>query len=136
MSYTRFNGATCSLADGAATDILSGAGITSFSYEAGDRAEVDITESTSVRREVVPGFASPRRISIGLLMSEATVTELDSMLADCAAGSLTVNFGADCAAATQFLSLNVFLMNYSVQGDMDGILEVSCDFMVDERPSG
>ena len=135
MAFTRFNGATATITDSAGTAIATAVGIQSFSYEAGDRAEIDVTRSTSNRREIVPGFSSPRRLTVSLLLEDPTVTELDAMLGECAAGTFAVNFGVDCAAPTQFLSLSVFLMNYSVQGEVDGVLEVSCDFMVDERPS-
>ena len=132
MAYTRFNGASATITNAAAAEIASAVGITSFSFDGGSRAEVDITTSVSTRRSVVAGFSSPRRLSIGLLLAEATIAELDAMLAECAPGTVAVSFGADCAAAAQLLSLPAYLMSFNVTGSIDGVLEVSCEFMVGE----
>ena len=132
MAFTRFNGATASITTAAAADIATDVGITSFSFDGGSRAEVDITTSASTRRSVVAGFTSPRRMSMGLLLAEATIAELDSMLAECAPGTVAVSFGVDCAAPAQLLSLTAYLMSFNVSGSVDGVLEVACEFMVGE----
>ena len=132
MAYTRFNGATATITNAASSEIASDVGITSFSFDGGSRAEVDITTSVSTRRSVVAGFSSPRRMSMGLLLAEATIAELDTMLAECAPGTVAVSFGVDCAAPAQLLSLSAYLMSFNVTGSVDGVLEVSCEFMVGE----
>jgi len=132
MAFTRFNGATASITSAAAVSIASGVGITSFSYDAGSRSEIDITTSLSVRRSVAAGFVSPRRVTLGLLLNAATITELDAMIAECNAGTVAVNFGVDCAAPTQLLSLTAYLMSYSISGQLDGVLDMNLEFMVAE----
>ena len=132
MAFTRFNGATASITSAAAVNIASAVGITSFSFDGGQRAEVDITTSNSTRRSVVAGFTSPRRVTLGLLLDQATIIELDAMLAECNAGIVAVSFGVDCAAPTQLLSLTAYLMGYSISGELDGVLDMSLEFMVAE----
>ena len=132
MAYTRFNGATATITTAASVAIATDVGITSFSYDAGSRAEIDITTSVSVRRSVAAGFVSPRRVTLGLLLDALTIAELDSMIAECSAGTVAVSFGVDCAAPASLLSLSSFLMSYSISGELDGVLEVSCEFMVAE----
>ena len=132
MAYTRFNGATATITTAASVAIATDVGITSFSYDGGSRAEIDVTTSVSVRRSVAAGFVSPRRVTLGLLLDAATIAELDSMIAECGAGTVAVSFGVDCVAPTQLLSLDAFLMSYSISGELDGVLEVSCEFMVAE----
>ncbi len=133
MATTRFNGATATLANGAGTTIASAVGITSFGLDSGGRAEIDITTSASTSREVVAGFSNPRRMTLGLLLDSPTLAQLDTMVNECASGTLAVSFGTDCNAPSQFLSLSVFLMSYNVEGTMDDVLQVSCEFLVDER---
>ena len=69
---------------------------------------------------------------MGLLLAEATIAELNSMIAECAPGTVAVSFGVDCAAASQLLLLPAYLMSFNVSGSVDGVLEVSCEFMVGE----
>lgn len=131
MSTTRFNGAKATISN-STTAIATDVGITSFSYDSGNAAEVDITTSSSVRRAIIKGFASPRRLSLGLLLDQTTITELDAMLAECAEGTVAISFGVDCTAASQLLSLDAYLMSFTVTGQLDGVLEVNCEFMVAE----
>ena len=132
MAFTNFNGMTATYSDGNSTAVIEAAGITSFNYEGGDRAQIDVTTSASTRRESLAGFASERRLTLGLLLDDPTVSELDAMIADCAPGTLLIN-SKDCGqSAAQFLSLPVFCMGYSINGQIDGVLEVNIEFMVAE----
>ncbi len=135
MATTRFNGASVTITTAASAEIASGVGITSFSYEGGDRAEIDITTSSAASREVIAGFRSPRRLSLGLLLDAPTLANLEAMQDECGAGTVAVSAGVDCGTPAQLLSLTAFLMNYSISAQMDGVFEVNVDFMVDERPS-
>ncbi len=135
MATTRFNGASVTITNAASAEIASGVGITSFSFEGGDRAEIDITTSSAATREVVAGFRNPRRLSLGLLLDSPTLSDLTAMQAECAPGTVAVSAGVDCGNAAQLMSLSVFLMSFSITAQMDGVFEVSCDFLVDERPS-
>ena len=135
MATTRFNGASISLTTAAGAVIAENVGITSFSFEGGDRAEIDVTTSSAASREVVAGFRNPRRLSLGLLLNDPTLAELEGMQAECGSGSIVGNAGVDCGTPAQIMSLNVFLMSFSVSAQMDGVFEVNCEFLVDERPS-
>jgi hypothetical protein len=132
MATTRFNGASATYTDSGSTAIFTDVGITSFSLEGGSRAEIDVTTSTSARRQSVAGFVSPRTLSLGLLLDDPTVAELDTMLGECSNGTLVIKAGVDCAAVSQILSLSVYLMSYSITAQLDGVFEVSCEFMVKE----
>ena len=132
MGLTQFNGTTVSFADSAGTDVLVDIGITSFDFQGGDRAEIDVTTSADTSRVSRAGFASPRRLSLGLLFEDPTLTELEAMMTACAPGTLTVKASIDCAAASQVLSLGAHLMGYSITAQLDDVWQVSCDFMVDE----
>ena len=136
MATTRFNGATVTLTNADASAIATDVGITSFSYEGGDRAEIDITTSSATSREIIAGFRNPRRLSLGLLLDTPSIANLDGMMEDCDSGSVTVKAGTDCAASSDILSLDVFLMSYSVSAQLDGVMEVQLELLVDERPTG
>lgn len=127
MALINFNGMLASVAGG-----FTNAGITSFSYEGGDRAQIDVTTSASTRRESLAGFASERRISLGLLLDTADIAQLDALIAACAPAALAVTEKPCGGADTAFLGLNVYTMSYSVSGQLDGVLEVNVDFMVAE----
>ena len=135
MGLTQFNGSSVSFADNAGTTLFSGLGITSFDFQGGDRAEIDVTTSQSASRISRAGFRSPRRISLGVLFEDPTLTELDAEMQACAPGTLAVSASVDCAAASQVFSLNAYLMSYSITAQMDGVWEVSLDFLVDETPA-
>jgi len=132
MGLTQFNGSSVSFSDSAGTVIFEDLGITSFDFQGGDRAEIDVTTSSDSSRVSRAGFRSVRRVSLGVLFEDPTLTELDAAIKACAPGTLTAKFGVDCAAASQLFSLGAHLMSYSITGQMDGILEVSLEFMVDE----
>lgn len=127
MALVNFNGMLASIVGG-----FQNAGITSFSYEGGDRAQVDVTTSASSRRESLAGFASERRLSLGLLLDTADIAQLDALMAACAPAALAVTETPCGGTATGFLTLNVFVMGYSVQGQLDGVLELNVEFMVAE----
>ncbi len=124
MAYYPFNGATATFA-GASFNI------TSFSLEGGSRAEVDVTNSSSVSREVVPGFRSPRSINLGINYN-GEIANLDTALATCSAGALAIEVGSGCTAAAAFFSDSAWVMSYDLSADLDGIVTGSVTFMVDE----
>lgn len=124
MAYYPFNGATATYAG-------TTFNITSFSLEGGDRAEVDVTNSQSVSREVVPGFRNPRRVTLGLNYNGELAT-LDAALANCATGALAIEVPTGCAAAAAFFSANAWVMSYDLSADLDGIVTGSITFMIDE----
>ena len=134
MGLTQFNGSSVAFSNAAGTVLFTGLGITSFDFQGGDRAEIDITTSQSASRISRAGFRSPRRISLGVLFEDPTLTELDLEMLACAPGTLTVSASIDCAAAAQVLSLGAYLMSYSITAQMDGVWEVSMEFLVDEAP--
>ena len=124
MAYYPFNGATASFAG-------TTFNITSFSLEGGDRAEVDVTNSSSASREVIPGFRNPRRVTLGINYNGELAT-LDTALATCANGALAIEVGSGCAAAAAFFSGNAWVMSYDLSADLDAIVTGSVTFMVDE----
>ncbi len=124
MAYYPFNGATATFAG---TTFK----ITSFSLEGGDRAEVDVTNSSSTSREVVPGFRNPRRVTLGINYNGELAT-LDTALASCAAGALAIEVGQDCGAAAAFFADNAWVMTYDLSADLDAIVTGSVTFMIDE----
>ena len=134
MGLTQFNGSSASFADAAGTDIFSDLGITSFDFQGGDRAEIDVTTSADATRVSRAGFRSPRRVSLGVLFEDPTLAELDTAIKACAPGALSIKASVDCAAAAQVFSLGAYLMSYSITAQMDGVWEVSLEFLVDETP--
>ena len=124
MAYYPFNGATATFAG-------TTFNITSFSLEGGDRAEVDVTNSSSASREVVPGFRNPRRATLGINYN-GELSTLDTALAACAAGALAIEVGSGCNAAAAFFADNAWVMSYDLSADLDGIVVGSVTFMVDE----
>ncbi len=124
MAYYPFNGATATFA-GITFNI------TSFSLEGGDRAEVDVTNSSSVSREVIPGFRNPRRVTLGINYN-GELAGLDTALATCAAGALAIEVGSGCADAAAFFSDSAWVMSYDLSADLDAIVTGSVTFMVDE----
>lgn len=128
-----FNGSTLTYTNSSSGVIFTGVGITSFSVEGGDRTEVDVTQSTSTRREVLAGFASPRRLTFGVIFNDPTLAELDTMLGECGPGTLVLAVKPDCdTAAASFFSGNCYLMNYSLNGELDGTITAELTFMVNE----
>ena len=124
MAYYPFNGATATFAG-------TTFNITSFSLEGGSRAEVDVTNSSSLSREVVPGFRSPRMINLGINYNGELGT-LDTALANCATGALAIEVGTGCTAAASFFAANAWVMSYDLSGDLDNIVTGSVTFMIDE----
>ena len=124
MAYYPFNGATATFAG-------TTFNITSFSLEGGDRAEVDVTNSSSISREVIPGFRNPRRVTFGINYNGELGT-LDTALATCAAGALAIQVGAGCDAAGAFFADNAWVMTYDLSADLDSIVTGSVTFMIDE----
>jgi len=124
MAYYPFNGAEASFAG-------TTFNITSFSLEGGDRAEVDVTNSSSLSREVVPGFRNPRRLTLGINYN-GEISALDTALATCAAGDLLIKVGSGCDAAENFFADKAWVMSYDLSADLDGIVTGSVTFMVDE----
>ena len=124
MAYYPFNGTTLSFA-GAAFEI------TSFSMEGGNRAEIDVTSSSSTRRQSIPGMATPKQLVFGFNYAGDAAT-LDGKLAACAADELVVSMGADCESATAHITLNAWLMSWDLTGDLDGIVTGNFTFMVQE----
>ena len=134
MGLTQFNGSSAAFADAAGTVLFTGLGITSFDFQGGDRAEIDVTTSQDASRVSRAGFRSPRRVSLGVLFEDPTLSELDLEMAACAPGTLAVSASVDCADAAQVFELGAYLMSYSITAQMDGVWEVSMDFLVDETP--
>ena len=124
MAYYPFNGTTLSFA-GTAFEI------TSFSMEGGNRAEIDVTSSSSTRRQSIPGMASPKQLVFGFNYAGDAAT-LDTLLSTCAAGDLIVSMGADCDAAAAHITLKAWLMSWDLAGDIDGIVTGNFTFMVQE----
>ncbi len=124
MAYYPFNGATATFAG-------TTFNITSFSLEGGDRAEVDVTNSSSTSREVVPGFRNPRRVTLGINYN-GELSTLDTALATCAAAALAIEVGSDCNAAAAFFSDSAWVMTYDLSADLDAIVTGSVTFMIDE----
>ena len=127
MAHYPFNGASLTYAG------LTGLEVTSFSMEGGDRAEVDVTSSSSTVREVIPGFASPRRLTFGINYQGDHAT-LRAELDDCATGALVVSLGADCGAPASHIGLDAWLMSFSLNAELDGIVTGDLSFLIDERP--
>ena len=134
MGLTQFNGSSVAYSDSAGTVLFTGLGITSFDFQGGDRAEIDVTTSQSASRISRAGFRSPRRLSLGVLFEKPSIVELDAEMASCSPGDLTVSASVDCAAASQVLSLGAYLMSYSITAQMDGVWELALEFLVDETP--
>lgn len=128
MAHYPFNGATLSFG------ALTGLEITSFSMEGGDRAEIDVTDSSSTVREVIPGFASPRRLTFGINYT-GNHTTLRSELDDCSSETLTVTLGADCGTPASHISVSAWLMSFNLNADLDGIVTGDISFLVDETPA-
>ncbi len=124
MAYYPFNGTTLSF-DGAAYEI------TSFSMEGGNRAEIDITHSGSTRRQVIPGFATPKMLVFGFNY-EGDAATLDTKLSTCTADELIVSMGPGCDAAAAHITVNAWLMSWDLAGDIDGIVTGNFTFMVQE----
>ena len=131
MAIYQFNGALASLNDAAAAAVFVDIGITSFSYEGGSRAEIDTTTSASTRRESIAGFASQKRVSLGCLFeTDPTLVELDALMVECGSSTLSIKLGSGCNAAAEVFSLSCQLMSYTVNGSMDGVLDVTMEFMI------
>lgn len=132
MGLTQFNGASASYSNATGTVIFSGLGITSFDFQGGDRAEIDVTTSLDTTRVSRAGRRSVRRLSLGVLFEDPTLAELEAMTAECGSGLLSIAAPIDCSVAAQVLSLGAFLMGYSITAQQDGVWEVNLEFMVDE----
>ena len=130
MAFTQFNGATVSYTDAGAVAIFADKPLTSFSISGGDRAEVDVT--TSAARASLPGLVSPRRATIGMLFEDPTITELEGMIAACAAGTLTLKVKPCGGTAVNFVSDKAWLMSYDISAQVDGVFEVTMEFLFDE----
>ena len=135
MGLTQFNGSSASFADSNGTVVFEDLGITSFDFQGGDRAEIDVTTSLDSSRVSRAGFRAPRRVSLGVLFEDPTLAELEASLKACAPGTLSVKAGVDCGDAAQVFSLGAHLMSYSVTAQMDDVWQVSLEFMVDETAS-
>jgi len=131
MAIYQFNGAKASLSNASSAVIFADIGITSFSYEGGSRAEIDTTTSTSTRRQSIAGFASQKRVSLGCLFeTDPTIVELDTLMTECGSSTLSIKLGSACTAAAEVFNLPCQLMSYTVNGSMDGVLDVTMEFMV------
>ncbi len=128
MANYQFNGATFTMGT-----LLEDAGMQSFSLSGGDRSEIDVTTSASTRRQSIAGFKSPRRLDVSLIYDgELTAAELETAMSGCNTEAVTIKVSASCAAPAQFISFNVHVMNYSITGDLDGVLMLDVSMMVDE----
>ncbi len=129
----QFNGSTFTLSNGT-SNILEDGAITGFSIAGGDRSEIDVTTSTSTRRESVAGFASARRLEVQLLVDGGlTLAELDAMMVGCTVGSATVAVKPDCTTAVaSFFSAPVYLMSYDINSSLDETLQMSISMMIAE----
>ncbi len=126
-SYSPFNKTTLSFNGGTFN-------ITSFSMEGGSRAEIDITNSTDVRRKVIPGMASPRMLNFGFNYN-GEMGALTQSLNECTSDALDLGIAVMCGDAASALDVKAFLMSFDISGDLDGIITGSLTFMVSENES-
>ena len=127
MAHYPFNGASLSFAD------LTGLEITSFSMEGGDRAEIDVTNSSSTVREVIPGFASPRRLTFGINYT-GNQADPPSRARRLHHGSSRHHPGSRLQRPDRSYPGLAWLMSFSLNAELDGIVTGDLVFLVDERP--
>ena len=124
MAINQFNGATVSWGT-----VLSGAGMTSFSIDAGNRAEVDVTLSTDSARKSIPGFASVPTVTVGVLFDNQV--DLTDLVGCKDSAGLTINTNdTDCSASTLFQE-GAWLMGWNVTAQMDDVVAADLTFMID-----
>ena len=133
MAYTAFNGASVTFTKSDSTVIFTDAPMTSISLMGGARAEVDV--STSSGRISFAGHRSPRKLNVGMILDDPTVAELEGAMVDDCVGTLLVKTTTCAGVSADFVNESAWIMNYDVSGQIDGALEVTIDFLVDETPA-
>lgn len=131
MAHTEFNRMVCSYSKSGPTVLWANKPITSISFDGGDRPEVIINTSTT--RKSTAGLPTPRRVTIGMILDDPNLADCEDALDECDSGSLTVTAN-NCGTPSQFFAHSAWLMNYEVTAEMDGVYEVSLEFLIDERP--
>lgn len=129
---TEFNRAVVSFrsSDGS-TFYFQNKPMTSFQLTGGGRPDVEII--TSNARYAKSGLADPRRLSIGMILDDPDASDLENMLDECGSGTLTItNYNCNIPISPPLVSESAFLMSYTIDAAVDGVLEVSLEFLVDE----
>lgn len=113
--------------------VINAADITSISFQGGQRSEVPVV--TNAGKYSFAGLKSPRKLTVGMVLDDPTVAELQTAVETCAAASLVINYTPCGGSEQSFFTKNAWMTDYSVSGAIDGVYTVECSFLYDETPS-
>lgn len=106
--------------------------VTSISIDSGERPQIDITTSTDVRRNAVPGLRSVPSGSITGVLADGQVTQLEDRLLNCSTTLLTITAKqADCSTAEVLMLQSVHISGFTVEASMDEAVVVTVNFFLD-----
>jgi hypothetical protein len=104
-------------------------GVTSFSEDAGSRAEIDVTTSADTVRRSIIGLKSVPTLNFGFIYNDERST-LDAALVGCTAANMTLSVTKDCVASNLIgPDAQYYLMGYNIAGDIDGAIVGTIDFL-------
>jgi hypothetical protein len=104
-------------------------GITSFSEDAGSRAEIDVTTSQDTERKSIVGLKSVPTLNFGFIYDDERTT-LDNALAGCTAASMHLTVTKDCDQVNLIgPDVDYYLMGYNIAGDIDGAIVGTIDLL-------
>jgi hypothetical protein len=133
MAYVLGNGITATFSPVTGSDVIFS--VTGFSWNGGDRPEVDITTGASTRRKVLPGLASPEDYTLSVKydtgVSALSSNPYSPEMIKCGAGTLLVNMAPATACGTPAAFVNgitVDMVSFNFSVELDGILEGEVTF--------
>ena len=129
MAITQFNGSKVTYATATTGNHFENAYMTSLTISGGGRPDVDIVTSTA--RYSKAGLAEPRRVSIGMILDDPNGTDLENMITQCGSSQLTITTYV-CDTPSTFFQEDAFCMSYDISSAVDGVLEVTIEFLIDE----
>jgi len=129
MAITQFNGSKVTYATTTTGNHFTNAYMTSLTISGGGRPDVDIVTSTA--RYAKSGLAEPRRVSVSMILDSPDGTALENMMTQCGSSQLTITT-FECATPTVFFQEDAFCMSYDISSAVDGVLEVTIEFLIDE----
>jgi len=104
-------------------------GVTSFSEDAGARAEIDITTSADTVRKSIVGLKTVPTLNFGFIYNDERST-LDGALVGCTAAPMHLTVTKDCVATNLIgPDAQYYLMGYNIAGDIDGAIVGTIDFL-------
>ena len=109
--------------------------VTGFSWDGGDRPEVDITTGASTRRKVLPGLASQETFTLSVKYDTGDEALLSNPyspeMIKCGSGTLVVNMPTtdNCTVLVEVMAASqVDLISFDFSVELDGVLEGEVQF--------